>query len=90
MQDRWERQCILFDLRVAVDFLLLNRNQTFDERKLIIRFIRETLDEAGLVSTPIVAGVGGSSTRETIKLANDAAEAGAYVRHSTRYQLLIQ
>lgn len=45
----------------------------------MIKFIRATLDEAGLQSTPIVAGVGGSSTRETISLAKAAAEAGAYV-----------
>ncbi|OKL55848.1 hypothetical protein UA08_08908 [Talaromyces atroroseus] len=48
-----------------------------DERIALIQFIRATLDEAGLTSTPIVAGVGGLSTRETIKLARDAAKAGA-------------
>ncbi|KAF2165855.1 hypothetical protein M409DRAFT_23587 [Zasmidium cellare ATCC 36951] len=47
------------------------------ERTTLIYFIRGTLDEAGLHSTPIVAGVGGQSTRETIRLAKDAAEAGA-------------
>lgn len=50
---------------------------SFEERIKLIQFIRITLDEAGLQSTPIVAGVGGSSTRETIRLARDAAEAGA-------------
>ncbi|KAJ5389409.1 dihydrodipicolinate synthase [Penicillium cataractarum] len=50
---------------------------SFTERTALIRFIRDTLDEAGLRSTPIVAGVGGSSTRETIQLARAAAEAGA-------------
>ncbi|RDW66635.1 putative dihydrodipicolinate synthase [Coleophoma crateriformis] len=50
---------------------------SYDERTTIIRFIRETLDQEGLTSTPIVAGVGGSSTRETITLARAAAEAGA-------------
>jgi 4-hydroxy-2-oxoglutarate aldolase len=45
----------------------------------LIQFIRATLDEAGLTSTPIVAGVGGLSTRETIDLAKAAAKAGAYV-----------
>ncbi|KZF19670.1 putative dihydrodipicolinate synthase [Xylona heveae TC161] len=50
---------------------------SYDERITLIRFIRKTLDEAGLTSTPIVAGVGGSSTRETIGLAKAAAEAGA-------------
>ncbi|KAF4633766.1 hypothetical protein G7Y89_g4354 [Cudoniella acicularis] len=49
----------------------------YDERKRVIRFIRETLDQGGLTSTPIVAGVGGSSTRETIELAHAAATAGA-------------
>ncbi|GAM41904.1 dihydrodipicolinate synthase [Talaromyces pinophilus] len=43
----------------------------------LIQFIRATLDEAGLTSTPIVAGVGGLSTRETIDLAKAAAKAGA-------------
>lgn len=51
--------------------------QSFEERTDLIRFIRATLDEAGLQSTPIVAGVGGLSTRETILLAKSAAEAGA-------------
>ncbi|KAJ5118184.1 dihydrodipicolinate synthase [Penicillium atrosanguineum] len=50
---------------------------SFDERTALIRFIRNTLDEAGLQSTPIVAGVGGSSTRETIQLSHAAAKAGA-------------
>ena len=45
----------------------------------MIRFIRTTLDNEGLEATPIVAGVGGSSTRETIRLSHAAAEAGAYV-----------
>ncbi len=47
------------------------------ERVQLIQFIRRTLDEAGLPDTPIVAGVGGLSTRETIRLAKDAAAAGA-------------
>ncbi|KAJ5553551.1 hypothetical protein N7494_002929 [Penicillium frequentans] len=50
---------------------------SFEERTDLIRFIRATLDEAGLQSTPIVAGVGGLSTRETILFAKSAAEAGA-------------
>ncbi|KAK4862271.1 hypothetical protein LT330_003409 [Penicillium expansum] len=49
----------------------------FDERLSLIRFIRETLDGEGLQSTPIVAGVGGLSTRETISLSKAAADAGA-------------
>ncbi|KAJ5753071.1 dihydrodipicolinate synthase [Penicillium odoratum] len=54
-----------------------NLIQSFEERTSLIRFIRATLDEAGLQSTPIVAGVGGLSTRETIQLSQAAAEAGA-------------
>ncbi|KAL3455153.1 putative dihydrodipicolinate synthase [Aspergillus heterothallicus] len=50
---------------------------SFDERVALIKFIRATLDDAGLGETPIVAGVGGLSTRETIALARAAAEAGA-------------
>ncbi|CAK7214648.1 hypothetical protein SEUCBS140593_002252 [Sporothrix eucalyptigena] len=50
---------------------------SYEERIKLIQFIRTTLDDDGLSSTPIVAGVGGSSTRETIRLARDAAEAGA-------------
>ena len=56
---------------------MLTEKKSFAERTTLIRFIRATLDEAGLRSTPIVAGVGGSSTRETIQLAQSAAEAGA-------------
>ncbi|KAH8682140.1 putative dihydrodipicolinate synthase [Xylariales sp. PMI_506] len=48
-----------------------------EERVKLIQFIRASLDEAELSSTPIVAGVGGSSTRETIQLARAAAAAGA-------------
>ncbi|KAL2824978.1 putative dihydrodipicolinate synthase [Aspergillus pseudoustus] len=50
---------------------------SFDERIALIRFIRDTLDGAGLEETPIVAGVGGLSTRETIALTRAASEAGA-------------
>jgi len=39
--------------------------------------LRSALDENGLHRTPIVAGVGATSTRETISLAKDAAAAGA-------------
>ncbi|EED24627.1 dihydrodipicolinate synthase, putative [Talaromyces stipitatus ATCC 10500] len=50
---------------------------SFDERIALIQFIRVTLDEADLTSTPIVVGVGGLSTRETIELARAAAKSGA-------------
>ncbi|KAF4916917.1 L-threo-3-deoxy-hexylosonate aldolase [Colletotrichum viniferum] len=48
-----------------------------EERIELIRTARETLDRIGCSDVPIVAGVGGASTRESIKLARDAAEAGA-------------
>ncbi|KAH0284912.1 putative dihydrodipicolinate synthase [Aureobasidium namibiae CBS 147.97] len=50
-----------------------------DERIILIRCTRQALDKQGFESVPIVAGVGGSSTRETIQLAQDAASAGATV-----------
>lgn len=39
--------------------------------------MQSALDENDLHRTPIVAGVGATSTRETISLAKDAAAAGA-------------
>ncbi|TIA33630.1 putative dihydrodipicolinate synthase [Aureobasidium pullulans] len=50
-----------------------------DERATLIRCTRQALDKQGFESVPIVAGVGGSSTRETVQLARDAASAGAAV-----------
>lgn len=50
---------------------------TNDERATLIRTAREELDASGLASVPIVAGVGASSTKETIKLSHDAHAAGA-------------
>ncbi|PIL34090.1 hypothetical protein GSI_03801 [Ganoderma sinense ZZ0214-1] len=47
------------------------------ERVILIKAARQALDEAGLVSVPIVAGTGAGSTRETIQLCKEAAEAGA-------------
>ncbi|KAH7007575.1 hypothetical protein EDB80DRAFT_752134 [Ilyonectria destructans] len=47
------------------------------ERVQLIRALRSALDENDLHRTPIVAGVGATSTRETISLAKDAAAAGA-------------
>ncbi len=43
----------------------------------LVQVAREALDEAGFLEMPVVAGVGASSTRETIKLSRDAAAAGA-------------
>lgn len=51
--------------------------QTPQERVKLIQTLRSALDSIGLQETPIVAGVGGNSTRETIQLARDAAAAGA-------------
>ncbi|EEA23371.1 hypothetical protein TMatcc_002231 [Talaromyces marneffei ATCC 18224] len=47
------------------------------ERIQLIKTARTALDEIKLTETPIVAGVGASSTRESIELAKEAAEAGA-------------
>ncbi|KAK4868612.1 hypothetical protein LT330_006814 [Penicillium expansum] len=48
-----------------------------EEKKTIIRSARVALDEVNLHDVPIVAGAGGASTRESIELCKDAAEAGA-------------
>ncbi|KAI0021953.1 putative dihydrodipicolinate synthase [Xylariomycetidae sp. FL0641] len=50
---------------------------SFEERVGLVKFIRDSLDEAGLNDTPIVVGVSGSSTRKTIQMAEAAAKAGA-------------
>ncbi|KFY81581.1 hypothetical protein V500_11287 [Pseudogymnoascus sp. VKM F-4518 (FW-2643)] len=47
------------------------------ERIILIQTLRLALDDIGLYKTPIVAGVGANSTRETTQLAHDAAAAGA-------------
>ncbi|KAK4083403.1 hypothetical protein Purlil1_10640 [Purpureocillium lilacinum] len=47
------------------------------ERIQLIRAVRSALDENNLRETPIVAGVGATSTRETILFSQDAAAAGA-------------
>jgi 4-hydroxy-2-oxoglutarate aldolase len=47
------------------------------ERVTLIRVARKALDGAGLVTVPIIAGIGAGSTRESIELANEAAAAGA-------------
>ncbi|KAJ5153147.1 uncharacterized protein N7482_009625 [Penicillium canariense] len=48
-----------------------------EEKKTLIRLTRVALDEMSLQGIPIVAGAGGASTRESIQLCTDAAEAGA-------------
>lgn len=52
---------------------------TTEERATLIKTAREALDSGGdmLSKVALVAGVGATSTRETIKLACDAKEAGA-------------
>lgn len=47
------------------------------ERSTLIRAARESLDNAGLTNVPIIAGTGAGSTRETVELCKEAAEAGA-------------
>ncbi|KAK6086311.1 dihydrodipicolinate synthetase family protein [Seiridium cupressi] len=48
-----------------------------EERTLVIKTTRAALESCDLGNVPIVAGVGASSTRETIYLAKRAQEAGA-------------
>ncbi|KAI0897044.1 dihydrodipicolinate synthetase family protein [Annulohypoxylon nitens] len=48
-----------------------------DERSLVIKTTRAALDQADHHLMPLIAGCGAQSTRETIQLCQDAAEAGA-------------
>jgi len=48
-----------------------------EERKEVIRFTRNTLNENGYKDVIVIAGTGVQSTRETKKLCVDAGEAGA-------------
>ncbi|KAG8808184.1 hypothetical protein FRC17_004063 [Serendipita sp. 399] len=48
-----------------------------EERIIVITSAREALDSVGLTTTPIIAGTGAGSTRESIKLSKEAAQAGA-------------
>ena len=72
-------------LRVAkagVGILLAGSNGeaihlTHEERTAIITTTRKALDRAGLTQIPIIAGTGTGSTRETVQLCKEAAEAGA-------------
>ena len=50
---------------------------THVERRTLIQTARRTLDDAGYTNVPIVAGTGTGSTRETIELCHEAADAGA-------------
>ncbi|TXT13678.1 hypothetical protein VHUM_01045 [Vanrija humicola] len=50
---------------------------TREERKAVIAAARAALDNAGYTDAVLIAGTGGNSTRATIALSQDAAEAGA-------------
>ncbi|GEM07439.1 dihydrodipicolinate synthase [Rhodotorula toruloides] len=51
---------------------------THQERNLIVKAAREALDaDPKLSQVPLIAGTGASSTKETIELTKEAAEAGA-------------
>ena len=47
------------------------------ERALAIQTTRKTLDENGFQNVVVIAGTGVQSTRETIQLCEEAADAGA-------------
>jgi len=47
------------------------------ERVTLIKATREALDNAGFIDMPIIIGTGAGSTRETVQLSKEAAEAGA-------------
>lgn len=51
--------------------------QSREERVKLIQTARVALDKNGLQGVPVVAGAGAASTRESILLARDAADAGA-------------
>ncbi|CRG91622.1 hypothetical protein PISL3812_08672 [Talaromyces islandicus] len=48
-----------------------------EERKLIANTTRKALDASGFDKVPVIVGTGVQSTRETILLSKDAADAGA-------------
>lgn len=50
---------------------------TPDERLQLLRAARNALDGANFTTVPIIVGTAVGSTRETIRLTKDAAEAGA-------------
>lgn len=50
---------------------------THSERTALITATRNALDEAGFQQVPIIAGTGTGSTRESVELCKEAAEAGA-------------
>ena len=50
---------------------------THEERQSLVKAAREVLDQNGLSDVPIIVGTGTGSTRETVQLCEEAAEAGA-------------
>lgn len=50
---------------------------SLSERTTLIRAARRVLDDAGLTHAPLIAGTGSGSTRETIQITKEAADAGA-------------
>ncbi|EGN93265.1 hypothetical protein SERLA73DRAFT_97983 [Serpula lacrymans var. lacrymans S7.3] len=52
-------------------------NLSHNERATLIKVARKALDSAGLLQVPIISGIGAGSTRETIELSREAADAGA-------------
>ncbi|KAH9895503.1 hypothetical protein F4778DRAFT_275133 [Xylariomycetidae sp. FL2044] len=46
------------------------------ERSLVTKTTRQALDSAGYPHVPVIVGCGAQSTRETIQLCKEAAEAG--------------
>ena len=48
-----------------------------EDRISLIKTTRQALDDAGFKDIPIVSGSGAGSTRETIQISQEAAEAGA-------------
>ena len=48
-----------------------------EERLVLIKAARQALDNVGFEHVPIMAGTGAGSTRETVELCKEAAEAGA-------------
>ncbi|KIO26648.1 hypothetical protein M407DRAFT_24092 [Tulasnella calospora MUT 4182] len=49
---------------------------TFEERAELVKATRSVLDKNGFAQVPIIVGVAGGSTQETVKLAVQANEAG--------------
>ena len=47
------------------------------ERIVLIKAARRALDSAGKFDMPVIAGTGVGSTRETVELCKEAAEAGS-------------